>query len=94
MFRLSPRSIVRSGEYFVLDFGLRAPHNLAPKLKKLYIHMTIPLITGLLAVGAFAVFFYKTTKMDIAGSIITAVVCAGVLALLIIGAIYAGQVLG
>jgi hypothetical protein len=56
--------------------------------------MTLGLITGLLTVGAFAVFFYKTTKMDIAGAIIAAVVCAGVLALLITGAIYAGQVFG
>jgi hypothetical protein len=56
--------------------------------------MTIPLATGFLTIGAIAVFFYKTTKMDIAGSIITAVVCAGVLALLITGAIYGGQVFG
>ena len=73
-------------------FGV--PHNFAPKLKKHYVRMTIPLITGFLAVGAFAVFFYKTTQMDIAGSIVTAVVCAGVLALLITGAIFAGQLFG
>ena len=38
--------------------------------------MILSVVTGLLVVGAFAVFFYKTAKMDIAGSIITAVVCA------------------
>jgi hypothetical protein len=52
--------------------------------------MILPLITGFLTVGAFAAFFYKTTGMDITGAIIAAVVCAGVLALLITGAIYAG----
>ena len=53
--------------------------------------MILPLITGFLTVGAFAVFFYKTTKMGIAGAIITALICSGVLALVITGAIYAGQ---
>ena len=56
--------------------------------------MILSVVTGLLVVGAFAVFFYKTAKMDIAGSIITAVVCAGVLAPLITGAILAGQLFG
>ena len=56
--------------------------------------MTIPVLTGLLVVGILTAFFYKTTQMDITGAIVTAVVCAGVLALLITGAIYAGQVFG
>ena len=68
-------------------------YDFAPKLKKHYVPMIIPLITGLLTVGAFAVFFYRSTKMDLTGSIITAVVCAGVLALLIAAAIYGGEVL-
>jgi hypothetical protein len=53
--------------------------------------MTFPLITGVLTVAAFAVFFYKAAKMDITGSIIAALICAGVLALLITAAIYGGQ---
>ena len=56
--------------------------------------MIIPVLTGLLVVGILTAFFYKSTKMDIAGSIVTAVICAGVLALLIAGAIYAGEALG
>jgi hypothetical protein len=78
--------------FWIVRFGTQ--YNFAPKLKKQYDPMTFPLITGLLTVGAFAVFFYKTTKMDITGSIIAALVCAGVLALLIAGAISAGQILG
>lgn len=66
----------------------------APKLKKHYVSMIIPVLTGLLVVGILTTFFYKSVKMDIAGAIVTAVICAGVLALLITGAIYAGQVLG
>jgi hypothetical protein len=56
--------------------------------------MIIPALTGLLVVGILTAFFYKSVKMDIAGAIITAVISAGILALLITGAIYAGQVLG
>ena len=56
--------------------------------------MILSVVTGLLVVGILAVFFYKTAKMDIAGSIIAAVVCAGVLALLIAGAIHGGQLFG
>jgi len=51
----------------------------------------ILLITGLLATGAFAAFLYKTTLLDIGGSITAAVVCAGVVALLITGAIYGSR---
>ena len=53
--------------------------------------MIIPALTGLLVTGVVTTFFYKTVKMDIAGAIIAAVICTGVLALLVTGAIYAGQ---
>ena len=56
--------------------------------------MIIPVLTGLLVVGILTAFFYKSVKMDIAGSIVTAVVCSGLLALLITAAIYAGQLFG
>ena len=54
--------------------------------------MIVPVVAGLLIVTVLAVFFYRTAKMDVVGAIISAAVCAGLLALLIIAAIYAGQI--
>ena len=76
------------------NIGFGAQYNFAPKLKKHYVRMILSAVTGLLVVGILAVFFYKTAKMDIAGSSVAAVVCAGILALLIAGAIYAGRLFG
>ena len=56
--------------------------------------MMISLITAFLLVGILTAFFYKTVKMDIAAAIASAVVSAGILALLIVGVIYAGQLFG
>lgn len=56
--------------------------------------MIVPVVAGLLIVAVLSVFFYRTAKMDIAGSIITAAICAGLLALLVTAAIYAGQIFG
>ena len=83
-----------AGRVFFWCIGFDLRYKFAPKLKKYYVGMIIPALTGLLVVGILTAFFYKSVKMDIAGAIITAVISAGILALLITGAIYAGQVLG
>jgi len=53
--------------------------------------MIILALASLAIVAILAVFFYRTADMDIVGAIIAAVVSAGVLALLVTGAIYVSE---
>jgi hypothetical protein len=53
--------------------------------------MTISLVFSLFAFGALVVFFYRSAKMDIGGSVFAALFASAVLALLTAAAIYAGE---
>ena len=73
---------------------LRAEYHFAPKLKKYYVSMILLAVVGLVVVAILTRFFYRSVRMDIAGAILTALVCTAILALLVAGAIYGGQIFG
>jgi hypothetical protein len=86
--------LCEAGSVLFWNVRFGTEYDFAPKLKKYYVGMIVPVVAGLLIVAVLSVFFYRTAKMDIAGSIITAAICAGLLALLVTAAIYAGQIFG
>jgi hypothetical protein len=56
--------------------------------------MIFPIAVGFLLVVILAVFFYRSTSMDLTGALVTALVSAAVLALLAAAAISVGQMFG
>ena len=54
--------------------------------------MLISLVAGIFVVGLLALFFYRSLRMDIGGSIIAALLSTGLLGGLITLAIYAGRI--
>ena len=56
--------------------------------------MILLAVVGLVVVAILTRFFYRSVRMDIAGAILAALVCTAILALLVAGAIYGGQIFG
>ena len=54
----------------------------------------ILVVVGLVTFGIMAAFFYRTARLDIAGSIISALLASGLLGVLILAIVYAGALFG